>query len=386
LLGAGLAALILAAPLAIADGGPALKRGALERGEVVATRPPPKAPAPVPKAAPAKAAPVTPTPAPPPAALVTPPPVKADLPKVEVPAAVPTAPDGARAGMISLDEGVTLNVPQGWAFWPAAEAQTYLRRIQAPTPQGRVLGIIAPAERRPTDAEFWGAVVTFTGIGRVSETRAERFTAMDFLDEARGARPANGPRLAGFPIAPAYDPGRKVVTWAERIDGAPGDRPLRLEHRLLGRRGVAGLTTAAKTDQQPLLAAASSILSNMLGFSPGNGAADAVSTDPAAMFDLPGVITNRPIGQTPAVTTANAPAVSGLKTTPLAGAESNASGGAPSPATGAAAPAAAAGDGLAGMLDGWFQWVALGILVLAALPWIIFRRSEDDIDENLQPR
>lgn len=374
---------MLVAPLALADGGPALKRGALERGEVVVPKAPPKAPVTTPSTPPVKAAPATTTPAPTPptAAPITPPATKAEAPKVELPATAPTAPDGAKAGLISLDEGVTLNVPQGWAFWPAADAQTYLRRIQATTPQGRVLGIIAPAERRPTDADFWGAVVTFSGIGRVSETRAERFTAMDFLDEARAARPSGGSRLAGFPIAPAYDPGRKLVTWAERIDGAPGDRPLRLEHRLLGRRGVAGLTTAAKTDQQPLLAASSSILSGMLGFSAGNGAADITATDPAPVFDLPGVITNRPIGQTPAVTAANSGG-GGLKTTPLVTTEADASGGgALSPAS-----AAAAGGGLMGMLDGWFQWVALGILALAALPWIIFQRTDADIDENLQPR
>jgi hypothetical protein len=37
-------------------------------------------------------------------------------------------------------------------------------------------------------------------------------------------------------------------------------------------------------------------------------------------------------------------------------------------------------------MDGWFQWIAAGVVLLAALPWIIFRRQEDDFDDdNLAP-
>jgi hypothetical protein len=384
---------------AFGDGGPGLQRGALARGEVKAPPPPPKV---QPKAAPAattppKAAPIqppaapkvvapppAPVPAPPPVAV--PPPAKVEPPKVETPPPALTAPDGARVGVINLDEGVMLNVPQGWAFWPPADAQAYLRRTQAAAPAGRILGVISPAELRPTDANFWGSIVAFNPIGRVEEARGERFTAGDFLDETRAARPPNAPRLIGFPVAPAFDPGRKAITWGERYDGAAAaaaERPLRLEHRLLGRRGVASLSTPAKTDQLIQFTALAPTLGAMLGFAPGNAYGDAVVGDPAPLFDLPGVITNRP--KSAVGTIAAGPAGSGIQATPL-----TPSAGPSSPSTAPTADvaggAAAAGFGIASLMDGWFQWIAAGVVLLAALPWIIFRRQEDDYDDdNLAP-
>lgn len=378
---------------AFADGGPALPRGALARGEVKAPPPPPpkKAPAPAPAAPKAVTPPVTPpvTPAAPPApaapvpAAPVPPPAKVE--PTPPPPAAPTAPDGARAGVITLDEGVTLTIPQGWAFWAPAEAQAYLRRTQAAAPAGRVLGMIAPAEMRPSDANFWGSVVSFNPVGRVAEERGERFTQPDFLDETRATRPATAPRLTGFPVAPAYDPSRKGITWGERYDpSAPGaaDRPIRLEHRLLGRRGVVGLTTPARSEQLMQLTALAPTLSAMLGFAPGSGYADAAAGDPAPVFDLPGVITNRPRGAAPVGMAAGAGG-SGISGTPLTPTL-------PQPtatADAAGAAGAAATGGLLGLMDGWFQWIAAGVVVLAALPWLIFRRREDDdVDANLQPR
>lgn len=384
---AAIAAALLSAP-AYGDGGPPLSRGALSRGEVkVAPPPPPKAqPAP-----PTKAAPVVPPPAPPaPPAKVEP--LKVEPPKVIPPVTpptttaqkvdtVPTAPDGARAGSITLDEGVMLAVPQGWAFWPPSDAQAYLRRTQAQMPSGRILGMIAPAETRPSDPNFWGSVVAFTGIGRVAEERGDRFTASDFLDEARNARPQGAPRLIGFPVAPAFDPGRKALTWGERLESsAPGaaERPIRLEHRLLGRRGVVGLSTPARNEQLTQLTALAPIMNSMLGFSTGNAYRDAAAGDPAPVFDLPGVITNRPKSS---ITVAAAPggaSMPGAPLSPRASDTPNAVG----TVEGASGPA---GQGLLGLMDGWFQWIAAGVVLLAALPWLIFRRRDDDVDRNLQP-
>jgi hypothetical protein len=394
---AGLLAISLSAP-AFADGGPARKRGEFSdanpknRVRVAPPAPPVKAapvlpPAPAPAPTKKTAGPVTPPVTPP---VVTPaaPPKTATVAPAPAPVVplAPSAPEGARAGTITLDEGVVLTVPQGWAFWPAAEAQAYVRRSQTIAPGGQILGMIAPAELRPTDSGFWGSIVAFNRIGRVAEERADRFTAIDFLDEARGTRPTGAPRLIGFPVAPAYDPARKAITWGERYDTATAgasDRPLRLEHRLLGRRGTVGLTTPARADQLTQLTAFSPMLSDMLGFAPGSGFNDVTASDSPPLFDLPGVITNRPRGSSPAtVASAGGPTIRG---TPL-----NPGGSGPPPATidavATTTAAGAAGGALFGLDPGLFQWIAAGIVLLAAIPWIWFRKDEDDYDANLAPR
>lgn len=283
-------------------------------------------------------------------------------------------PDGATAppetvgknGDIPLANGaLRLFVPANYYFMPAAEARAHLQRINAPTPPGEVLGMIAPVNSRPLDDAFWGAVISSNPLGYVAEQRSDRFSAPDFPDEVRAARPAPAPRLESFAVQPSHDPVRHATTWTERY-AAPNAaaRSVRAEQRILGRDAVAGVTIDGRPDQIATITAALPEIGRMVNFAPGKRYTDFVAgTDPAAAYDLPSLLTlkARPGGAaTPAVEPATEPGAAPQSALNMAG------------------------------LTKWLPWAGAGLLVLALIPWLVGRsrrRKDEDAaaDRNLVP-
>lgn len=276
------------------------------------------------------------------------------------PAATP-APVG-QTGAIALPSGtgLALNVPQGYRYYTADEARGFLQRNGAANPQGDILGLLLTAGGDPRAPNVWGTVVSYQPVGHVATDSAAGLTAPTFEADVRAARVGQNRAFEGFAAAPAFAEAGPTLTWAERSAAAgSGGRDLRHEQRLLGRNGVAGLTTVGSADQLGAVTAAAPDLLTMVAFGAGQRHGDFnPAADQASDWTLPALVTG------------NAP------TSPQAEA-----------AMVAAGPVDTQGGGL---LGGMFPWIAAGVAALAGVGYIVARmmnrgRREEDFDDSDDP-
>lgn len=272
----------------------------------------------------------------------------------------PTAEPAAtgRSGQILLRNGeVVLNVPETYKFYSADEARAFLTRNNAAVPSGEVLGLIAPVNARLDAPDTWATVLSYEPIGYVRADTAGALTDTTFEADVRAARQTQNRPFEGFAAQPAFDEAGAGLAWAERA-AAPGagGRDLRHEQRLLGRRGVAGLTSIGSADQQGAIAAAAPDLVAMTGFGAGNTYADfQTASDQVSTYSVPGLVTGVPTSD---------PAL--LADTASAGAAADVQGG--------------------GGLQGMYPWIALGVAVLAGGGYLLMRRrAAAGPDPNLTP-
>ena len=131
-------------------------------------------------------------------------------------------------------------------------------------------------------------------------------------------------------------PTTPYLVWAETLaaPGGAGGKDLRYEQKMLGRNGVAGLTSIGSADQMPAIAAAAADLRGMLSFPEGQRHADfQPASDQVSAYSVPGLVTGVPTAQPQAV--ADAASTGGTGQTAFGG------------------------------LSGYFPWIALGVVVLA---------------------
>ncbi|MGE0045458.1 MAG: DUF2167 domain-containing protein [Hyphomonadaceae bacterium] len=263
----------------------------------------------------------------------------------------PAADASPRTGQVTLPNGVTLNVPAGFHLLSAAEAQAFLQRANQPAPRGDILGLLAPIGADPAAADFWGSVISYDAIGYVPPNNAAALSARNFEADVRAARQGAGRTFVNFEQAPAFDPAGSL-SWAERTaQPAEGVRNVRHEQRMLGRSGVLGLTTIGRSDQLGQMIAAIPTFVQSLAFAAGQRYADATDQDRRAPYDLPGMVTGVPRAEA-ATTTAQ----------------------------GFVQTNAASEKGGAG-LQGLFPWIAIAVVLLAALGWFAMGRRNRDIDD-----
>lgn len=252
------------------------------------------------------------------------------------------APQG-QTGVIALGDGeLTLNVPQGYRFYTAPEAQAFLARNSAPAPSGAVLGMIARDGADIRAAGTWATIVSYDAIGYVQPETASGLGEANFEDSVRSARAEQQRAFEGFFTAPAFDAATTQLTWAERC-AAPGagGKDMRFEQKALGRYGVAGLTSIGSADQMPEVEAAAADLRAMLSFPEGRRHSDfQPANDQVSNYSVPGLVTGVP----------NAAPV--------------------------AETSSAEGQTSFGGLAGWFPWVALGVIVLAIAGYLLMRRRK----------
>ncbi len=284
-------------------------------------------------AAPVRAAPTTPTP----------------------PAASPqptAAPEG-RTGVIPLGNGgLSLNVPASYRFYSAAEARAYLQRASQQAPSGEIYGLLARNGQDIRAPNTWATVVSYDAIGYVQPETASGLSDTNFETQVRDARQTQSRRFEGFATAPSFNAEAPYVVWAERVaaPGNAGGKDLRYEQKIMGREGVAGLTSIGSADQQPAIAAAATELRAMLSFPEGKRHADfEAASDTVSDYSVPGLVTGVATTRTQLVNVSD----TGASQTGFGG------------------------------LSGYFPWIALGVIVLAGAGYLLMRRRDDDeeIDE-----
>jgi uncharacterized membrane-anchored protein len=299
-----------------------------------------------------------------------------------------------QTGQVALPSGFALNVPVGYVFFPATDAHGHMARLDKAPPPGEVFGIIAPAGKLPGDSDFWGAVVSFNGIGRVPDDTADAVSRPGFLEIVKKGRTTQAPDA--FITAPAWDAPGKTLTWAELYPTkGPQDRNIREEARILTRDGALGFTALVNPASFPDAKRDMRKFASAVTLPTGRRYADAaIATDRVAEYDVPGLISSLKRGQTPGGVIAALPSgpTTPGPTTPSAGTGTPLSGGTPLSPVGPDAKAAStpAEGGMVApeWLTKYFPWIAAGVVGVPLLLWLLFgrRRREEYWDENLTPR
>jgi uncharacterized membrane-anchored protein len=279
------------------------------------------------------------------------PPVRAA--PVTPPADAGAAPEG-RTGVMPLgNDGLSLNVPAGYRFYSAAEAQAYLQRANQTAPSGVTYGLIA---RRGEDIRApgtWATVVSYDAIGYVQPETASGLSDTNFENDVREARTTQNRRFESFAADPSFSTETPYLVWAENVaaPGGAGGKDLRYEQKILGRDGVVGMTSIGSADQMPQIAAAAADLRGMLTFPETKRHSDFdAAVDEVSAYSVPGLVTGVPTAQPQAV--ADAAATGGTGQTAFGG------------------------------LSGYFPWIALGVVVLAGAGYLLMRRRGEDDEEE----
>jgi uncharacterized membrane-anchored protein len=256
------------------------------------------------------------------------------------------APQG-QSGIIPLNDGaMTLNVPDGYRFYSAAEAQAFMIRNNASAPDGATLGLLARAGDDIRANGTWATVISYDAIGYVQPETAAGLSDANFETNVRDARTTQNRAFEGFVAQPAFDAAAPNLVWAERsaVPGA-GGKDLRYEQKVLGRNGVACLSSIGSADQLDDITAAAADLRGMLSFSEGQRHADfQPASDRVSAYSVPGLVTGVPSTQ---------------------------------PQDIADAASTGAGQTAFGGLAGWFPWIAFGVVGLAIVGFVMMRRRRD---------
>ena len=278
-------------------------------------------------------------------------PVQPATPPAAQPAAAPAE---GRAGVIPLNgDELTINVPNGYRLYSAEEAYAFLQRNNAAAPSGTVLGLLAPANTDVRANNVWATVISYDAIGYVQAETAAGLSDANLETQTRDARAAQNKPFEGFAVMPAFvADGTPQVVWAERT-AAPGGgqgKDFRHELKLLGRYGVATMTSVGSADQMPAIEAAAADMQNMLSFPAGRTHADfQAASDQVSAYSVPGLVT-------------------GVAAETQALAET----------AGSCGQTHTAFGGLAG----YFPWIALGVVVLAGVGYMMMRRRDDDDEDD----
>lgn len=275
------------------------------------------------------------------------PPVRA----APAPQGQPSAAPQGRSGVIPLSDELALNVPNGYRFYSAEEAHAFMQRANAPAPNGVVYGLLARANDDVRAPGTWATVISYDAIGYVQPATASGLGDANFETQVREARQTQSRTFEGFAAAPSFETETPYVVWAERTaaPGGAGGKDLRYEQKVLGRSGVACLTSIGSADQMTEITAAAADLRGMLTFPDGKRHADfQAASDQVSAYSVPGLVT-------------------GVATTePQALADAASTG----------------GQTAFGGLSGYFPWIALGVVVLAGAGYMLMRRRKDEEEEE----
>jgi uncharacterized membrane-anchored protein len=166
-------------------------------------------------------------------------------------------------GQIILEDGIgTLNVPEGFRYLDAAQADYIIHDLWG-NPHGQgTMGMIVPEHIGITDERSWAFIITYDEMGFVKDDDAEEINYDELLKEIQtDAAAANAERtnegyesiaIIGWAAQPYYDKEKKVLHWAKEIKfGESEGTTLNYNVRILGRKGVLVLNAVASMMELP---------------------------------------------------------------------------------------------------------------------------------------
>lgn len=188
-------------------------------------------------------------------------------------------------GKVTTSDGMAaLDVPSGYYFLDAADAQLVLEQMWGNPPDPSVTGMIFPRDGWAWSGA-WGAAISYDPLGYVSDEDADSYDYDEMLEAMKADtvatnewRVQNGYErvtLIGWAEPPHYDKTTKELYWAKHLqfEGAESDT-LNYDIRELGRKGVLIVGFIADMDQLPQVNKAAPDVLKMVSFTEGNRYAD----------------------------------------------------------------------------------------------------------------
>jgi len=208
-----------------------------------------------------------------------------------------------RTGEISIKAAnATLMVPETHYFFDAADARRVLEDAWGNPPSEETLGMIFPAGQTPFDDTVWGATVSYTADGYVSDEEASKINYDNLLkDLKRSTKETNGWRtengyesieLVGWAEPPSYDAQTNKMYWAKELAFSGSDlNTLNYDIRVLGRRGVLELRFVANIDQLTEIRETAPAVLQMANFDAGSTYAEyQPGVDKKAAYGIAGLV------------------------------------------------------------------------------------------------
>jgi uncharacterized membrane-anchored protein len=164
-------------------------------------------------------------------------------------------------GTVQLENGIgAVNVPQGFRFLDAQQAEYVLHDLWGNPSDPTTLGLIVPSQYKIMDAESWVFIVSYEEMGYVKDDDADDINYEELLTEMQEDTKAGneqrvkegyGPiELVGWASNPFYDKDKKVLHWAKELKfGDEGENTLNYNIRILGRKGVVILNAVSAISQ-----------------------------------------------------------------------------------------------------------------------------------------
>ena len=197
----------------------------------------------------------------------------------------------------------TLHLGNQYYFLPAADAKRVLVEGWG-NPSDAVDGVLGMIFTEGTGFldDTWGAVLTYSPDGYVSDTDAKSANYDDVLRDAQsGEADENADRkaaglptvhLVGWAQPPSYDAEHHALIWAREIQfGGETDNTLNYDIRTLGRRGILSVNLVSTMSKLVEVRAAANALQQVASFDNGARYADyQPGTDATAGYGLAGLV------------------------------------------------------------------------------------------------
>jgi uncharacterized membrane-anchored protein len=208
-----------------------------------------------------------------------------------------------KQGQIKILSGaVEFQIPKGFRFLEAKDAQRVLTDAWGNPPDDTTLGLIFPANLGPFDRTSWAVEVSYDEDGYVSDKDAASTNYTDLLKQMQdSAKESNDQRkkdgyesinLVGWAVPPRYDSASHKMYWAKELEfGQDPNHTLNYNVRVLGRRGVLNLNAIAGMNQLPMIQKDMEQVIQFASFSNGNRYQDyQPGTDKLAEYGLAALV------------------------------------------------------------------------------------------------
>lgn len=208
---------------------------------------------------------------------------------------------------VKLNNGIaTLNIPAGFKFLNAEQAQFVLSEVWGNPKRTDVLGMVFPESGAPFADSSYAFIVSYEAIGHVKDDDADDINYDDMLKEMQDAeaevnkdRTAQGfgtLHFVGWAQKPFYDKNKKVLHWAKEIQfgDEEGEHTLNYDIRILGRTGVLSFNAVSGISGLPLVKKDIDKVLAMSDFTSGNKYSDFnPEMDEVAAYTVGGLVAGK---------------------------------------------------------------------------------------------
>ena len=204
-----------------------------------------------------------------------------------------------------LNENAVLNVPKGFKFLDAKQAQYVMTDLWGNPADPTLLGALVPETKGVLGNDSWLFTINYDGMGFVKDDDAKDMDYDDLLveiqedikaqNEERVKQGFSTAELVGWASKPFYDENKKVLHWAKEFKFSDSDvNTLNYDLRVLGRKGVFILSAIAPIEQLPEVKANMDNVISSVQFSEGNTYFDFdSSTDSVAAWTIGGLVAGK---------------------------------------------------------------------------------------------